>query len=77
VAIHDQEALLQRFRRAQSTSEGRQQQRKRVVVEHALAHITRRQGPRARYLGARKNLFDVRRTVVVENLHRLDKMLAA
>jgi len=77
VQLHEQEALLQRFRTAQQTPQGRQEQRKRVVVEHALAHVTRRQGRRARYRGARKNLFDVRRTVAVENLHRLDKMLAA
>jgi IS5 family transposase len=41
----------------------------RVAVEHALAHVGRWQGDRARYLGLRKNLFDLRRVAVVHNLH--------
>ena len=38
-------------------------------VEHALAHVGHWQGRRARYLGTRKNLFDLRRVAVVHNLH--------
>jgi len=38
-------------------------------VEHTLAHIGHWQGDRARYWGARKNLFDLRRCAVVHNLH--------
>lgn len=69
VQIHPLEPLLQRFRTAQKRPEGRAERRLRVVVEHTLAHVTRRQGPRARYLGQRKALFDLRRTVAVENLN--------
>jgi hypothetical protein len=45
--------------------------RQRVSVEHSLAHIGQWQGERARYLGLRKNLFDLRRVAVVHNLHVL------
>ena len=43
--------------------------RERVQVEHALAHIGHWPGRGARYLGTRKNLFDLRRAAVVHNLH--------
>jgi transposase len=43
--------------------------RQRVKVEHTLAHVGRWQGRRARYVGQRKNLFDLRRVAVVHNLH--------
>jgi hypothetical protein len=69
VAIHPDEALLAQLRRRQQTPEGRAQLRERVQVEHALAHIRHWQGRRARYLGTRKNLFDLRRNAVVHNLH--------
>ncbi len=39
------------------------------AVERALAHIGHSQGRRACYLGTRKNLFGLRRAVVVHNLH--------
>jgi hypothetical protein len=42
---------------------------KRTAVEHTLAHVGRWWGRRARYLGQRKNLFDLRRVAVVHNLH--------
>lgn len=74
VVIHAQEALLLKLREAKATSEGRRELRKRVKVEHRLAHVTRRQGPRARYLGTRKNVFDMRRTAAVENLHVVDRL---
>jgi hypothetical protein len=48
---------------------GRAKLRERVKVEHTLAHVGRWQGDRARYLGPRKNLFDLRRVAVVHNLH--------
>jgi hypothetical protein len=41
----------------------------RVAVEHALAHAGHWQGRRARYLGTRKNLFDLRRVAIVHNFH--------
>ena len=69
VAIHPDETLLAELRRRQHTPEGRARLRERVQVEHALAHIGHWQGRRARYLGTRKNLFDLRRVAVVHNLH--------
>jgi hypothetical protein len=36
-----------------------------------LAHVTSWQSRRARYRGLRKNLFDLRRCAVVNNLHIL------
>jgi hypothetical protein len=69
VNIHPDEALLTELRQRQATPAGRAQLRERVGIEHALAHIGHWQGPRARYRGTRKNLFDLRRTAVVHNLH--------
>jgi Transposase DDE domain len=69
VSIHPDEPLLWELRQRQLTPQGRAKLRERVVVEHALAHIGRWQGRRARYRGVRKNLFDLRRTAVVHNLH--------
>jgi hypothetical protein len=37
-------------------------------VEHSLAHIAARKGSRARYLGVRKNLFDLRRAAAIQSL---------
>jgi hypothetical protein len=39
------------------------------AVEHTLAQVGHWQGRRARYVGPRKNLFDLRRCAVVHNLH--------
>jgi transposase len=69
VQIHPDERLLVELRAAQQTPAGRAKLRERVKVEHTLAHIGRWQGRRARYLGPRKNLFDLRRVAVVHNLH--------
>jgi transposase len=69
VSIHPDEALLAELRERQRTPGGRAELRERVAVEHALAHIGHWQGRRARYLGTRKNLFDLRRIAVVHNLH--------
>ncbi|MGK7917424.1 MAG: IS1182 family transposase [Prochloraceae cyanobacterium] len=74
VSIHPSESLLQELRQRQLTSVGRAQLRQRVSVEHSLAHISRWQGNQARYLGTRKNLFDLRRTAVVHNLHVIAQM---
>jgi hypothetical protein len=71
VSIHPDEALLIELRERQQTSRGRAKLRERVAVEHALAHVGRWQGRRARYRGLRKNLFDLRRCAVVHNLHVL------
>lgn len=51
--------------------------RERIPIEHGQAHLCRRQGPRARYRGTRKNLFDVRRAATVENLDVIDRRMAA
>ena len=69
VAIHPDEALLVELRERQQTPQGRARLRERTKVEHSLAHIGYWQGRRARYLGPRKNLFDLRRAAVVHNLH--------
>jgi DDE family transposase/transposase-like protein DUF772 len=69
VAIHPDEALLAELRQRQHAPEGRAKLRERVQVEHTLAHVGHWQGRRARYLGTRKNLFDLRRVAVVHNLH--------
>jgi hypothetical protein len=73
ISIHPDERLLIQLRSLKSTPEGRRGLRERTAIEHALAHVTRRQGPRARYVGIRKNVFDLRRTCAVENLHVLDR----
>jgi hypothetical protein len=69
--MHPDEALLQEWRERQQTPQGRAQWRERVAVEHALAHVGRWQGRRARYRGVRKNVFDLRRCAVVQHLHVL------
>ena len=71
VSIHPAEALVQELRERQQTPQGRAQLRERVAVEHALAHVGRWPGRRARYWGVRKNGFDLRRGAVVHNLHVL------
>src|SRR5947209_1929576 len=74
VSIHPDEALLSELRQRQLTTVGKAKLRERVAVEHALAHIGRWQGRRARYRGLRKNLFDLRRTAVVHNLHVIARL---
>jgi hypothetical protein len=74
VSIHPDERLLEELRERQKTPEGRAKLRERVGVEHSLAHIGRWQGTRARYMGVRKNLFDLRRSAVVHNLHVMARM---
>jgi hypothetical protein len=56
---------------------GRRRLRKRVTIEHRLAHLSRKQGPRARYSGVRKNLMDLRRHSSVLNLERIHHAEAA
>jgi hypothetical protein len=69
VTIHPDERLLTELRTRQQTPAGRAKLRERIAVEHTLAHVGQWQGNRARYRGERKNLFDLRRTAVVHNLH--------
>lgn len=76
VHIHPDEPLLAELRIRQQTPAGRAKLRERVAVEHTLAHVTYWQGRRARYRGQRKNLFDLRRCAVVDNLHVLSHVPA-
>ena len=80
VRIGLDEALQQRLRHLVATPCGRDRLRERVPVEHRLAHIASRQGPRARYRGIRKNTFDLRRAAALQNLeaahrHTLERAL--
>ena len=76
ISIHPDEKFIAELRQRQLTPTGRAKLRERVAVEHTLSHIGRWQGDKARYIGTRKNLFDLRRTAVVHNLHVLARMLA-
>lgn len=77
VTIADDELLQHRLRKLISTPKGRERLRERIPIEHSQAHLTRRQGRRARYRGTRKNLFDVRRAATVQNLEVIDRRMAA
>ena len=71
VTMGDDEALQKRLRKLQSTRAGREKLRERVPVEHGLARLSNRQGPRARYRGVRKNEFDLRRQATLQNLEAI------
>lgn len=73
VLIGVDEPLQQRMRKLQRTPAGRAKLRARSRVEHRLAHVTRRQGRRARYRGTRKNLFALRRAAIIHNLQVLSR----
>jgi len=75
VTIAADEPLQQRMRKLLQTPTGRQRFRRRSRVEHRLAHVTRRQGRRARYRGIRKNLFALRRAATIHNLQVLQRKL--
>jgi hypothetical protein len=80
VSIAKDEPLQQRFLKLASTKTGRALLRQRVAVEHDLAHLSQRQGNKARYVGLRKNLFDTRRASAIHNLetiHREKEKLAS
>lgn len=68
VTMGDDEPLQKRLRSRLQSRTGREQLRERVDVEHRLAHLANRQGPKARYLGTRRNVFDLRRLSSVQNL---------
>lgn len=69
LTIHPHEPLHLELRQVAKTRDGRLALRGRTPVEHRLAHLGQSQGRRARYIGQRKNLFDVRRHAAVANLH--------
>jgi Transposase DDE domain/Transposase domain (DUF772) len=73
VAIAENEPLQQRLRQQIQTSAGRAALRERSMIEHKLAHISQRQGNTARYLGVRKNTFDLRRASAIQNLETLHR----
>ena len=74
VSISKDEPLQKRLRRLASTPRGRRKLRKRVHVEHQLAHIQQRKGGgRARYFGVRDNLFDLRRAATIQNLESIHR----
>jgi Transposase DDE domain/Transposase domain (DUF772) len=74
VHLHPDERFLAELRQRQLTPAGRAKLRERIAVEHTLAHVGHWQGRRARYRGSRKNLFDLRRCAVVDNLHVLRRL---
>jgi hypothetical protein len=74
VSIAEDEALQKKFRKLQEAPSGRAVLRQRVAVEHALAHIAARKGRQARYIGTRKNLFDLRRAAAIQNLEAVHRM---
>lgn len=77
VQIAEDEARQKKFRRLQQTRPGRALLRERTAVEHSLAHIASRKGATARYIGVRKNLFDLRRAATIQNLEGLQRLRAA
>ena len=76
ISIHELEEMMANLSQYTSTAEGRATARERVKVEHALATICNRKGPRARYCGVRKNEYDLTRTAMITNLHILVRMAA-
>ena len=77
ISIAKDEAQQKKFRKLQETSTGRAALRRRVAVEHCLAHIAARKGAHARYIGVRKNLFDLRRASAIQNLEELHRTFRA
>src|SRR5439155_926875 len=75
VSIAEDEPRQAEFRKLQSTKNGRQQLRQRTPVEHSLARISARKGHRARYIGVRNNVFDLRRAATIQNLEALQRQL--
>jgi len=76
VSIAHDERLQHRLRKLVASPKGRKRLRERVAVEHRLAHLGPKQGRRARYVGVRKNLFDVRRAASVVNLETIHRVIA-
>lgn len=73
VAIAENEQLQHRLRKEIRTSAGRAALRERTMIEHKLAHISQRQGNEARYVGIRKNTFDLRRASAIQNLETIHR----
>ena len=75
VSIAVDENRQKMFRKLQETKPGRAVLRQRTYVEHALAHIAARKGYRARCVGVRRNLFDLRRAAAIQNLEGIHFIL--
>jgi hypothetical protein len=75
ISIANNEPLQQRLRKQLATTAGREKLRRRTHVEQRLAYIARRQGPRARYVGTRKNAFDLRRAAAIQNIEAWQRRL--
>lgn len=73
VHIAEDERLQKRLRKLQGTSNGRHRLRGRTGIEHRLAHISARKGPKARYRGLRKNLYDLRRAAAIQNMETIHR----
>ena len=65
--------MQKRLRTLVANDTGRAKLRERVTIEHRLAHLSRKQGRRARYVGTRKNLFDLRRYSALLNLETIQR----
>lgn len=76
LVLHEHEEFLQRLQAAKRTTEGRVRLRERVAVEHGLAHVLVYAPHDARYVGARKNTFALRRGGAIVNLQTIDRMPA-
>lgn len=76
VKIADDERRQHRLRKIAATPAGRQRLRERVAIEHRLAHVAARKGPKARYLGTRANLYDLRRAAIIQNLETIQRKAA-
>ena len=76
IRISENERLQEGLREMAKTIEGRNNFRERVGVEHALAHISQRQGNKARYIGIRKNLYDLRRVSSIQNMETAQRKAA-
>jgi hypothetical protein len=63
------------LRKIAATKKGRELYRERTAVEHSLARISQRQGNRARYKGTRKNLYDLCRAAIIQNLETIERNL--
>jgi hypothetical protein len=77
VSIANDEDRQRNYRKLQQSPRGRATLRERTAVEHALAHIAARKGGTARYMGVRKNLFDLRRAASIQNLEAIHRLARA
>ena len=68
INIRDDEEIQYARKEKMKTPEGRADLRKRVVIEHRIAHQVSNQGRKVRYNGIRKNQYDGRRHASVINL---------